>query len=650
MRPLTLDIQNFGSIKKLSLSLANQGMVLILGENRDEPKADSNGAGKSLLLDAFCWCLWGETIRGLSGDEVVNEFEGKDCKVVVTFEDEGKTYKVTRTRLMTGKGQKPNDLLFEVDGVDASKESMKATQKVIVEALGVDFGTFRAMMPGADLKAANMTDKEVKNLIEDLLQSQVLSVAQELAREEVKRLKADLVSVQQEQANLRKLINGSIARLTEYETKHASFEEDKDAKILKIQAQVATQMDIIDKAMKVAKQWKKESAKLEELRQKHKDLSSQLKELRAESLALQSKALKEESKLRGEEAMEQLVLFGTERELTKLRALGPSCKECGQAIDPVFKCTHESEKLAVISQQKAKLEEIQSQKNVTAAYWQEKSEETAQKVRNVEDTVRHVTNAIQVLEQQETKFKIAEVEYSTAKKRIKELSDEQTKVQEQTSPFADLIESERQNRQQWKAGEEELVKRESALAEELKLYEFWVEGFSTAGLRSYMLEHVTPILNAKAQHYANILTDGTMTVQFDTKTELANGEQREKFNIKVDQAHGSSNYLGNSKGERAKADLVICMALGDLASLRANKMVPFRFLDEPFESVDSSGTDAIVKLLHDQRERYETVFVITHNDHFKQLFDKRITVVKKDNVSYLEEEHVGDGQGDSVGA
>ena len=49
-------------------------------------------------------------------------------------------------------------------------------------------------------------------------------------------------------------------------------------------------------------------------------------------------------------------------------------------------------------------------------------------------------------------------------------------------------------------------------------------------------------------------------------------------------------------------------------------------------------TDAIVVLLNDQKDRFDTVFVITHQDHFKQLFPTRLTVVKKSGFTMLEDD------------
>ncbi|UUZ75419.1 ATP-binding protein [Polaromonas sp. P1(28)-13] len=70
---LSLDIQNCLTIGSASLELDNRGLLLIQGENRDDTSAKSNGAGKSSIVDALCWCLYGETARGVSGDLIVND-------------------------------------------------------------------------------------------------------------------------------------------------------------------------------------------------------------------------------------------------------------------------------------------------------------------------------------------------------------------------------------------------------------------------------------------------------------------------------------------------------------------------------------------------------------------------------------------------
>jgi len=69
----TLHIQHFKSFREPQLvQLANQGLVLIEGENKISRAADSNGAGKTSIVDALTWGLFGETLSGLKGAAVAN--------------------------------------------------------------------------------------------------------------------------------------------------------------------------------------------------------------------------------------------------------------------------------------------------------------------------------------------------------------------------------------------------------------------------------------------------------------------------------------------------------------------------------------------------------------------------------------------------
>ena len=130
-----LHIDNFLSFTSTVLCLDKLGLVCLLGENQDAPLNDNNGSGKSAVLEAIVWCLWGKTIRGLKDDEVVNLTVGKNCKVSLDIEDEGVTYTIVRSRLMEGK--KPNDLVLLVDGKNASQRKL-ATQDKINQILGMD--------------------------------------------------------------------------------------------------------------------------------------------------------------------------------------------------------------------------------------------------------------------------------------------------------------------------------------------------------------------------------------------------------------------------------------------------------------------------------------------------------------------------------
>ena len=126
MRFNKIEISNFLSYgENQEIELDRQGLVGIFGNNVDSA-FDSNGSGKSSILEAIVWCLWGETVRGLKGDEVVNTKSGCDCEVVLNLEEGNKSYRIIRYRGKKGV-KKNNDLILTIDGVDATAAAQHLT-------------------------------------------------------------------------------------------------------------------------------------------------------------------------------------------------------------------------------------------------------------------------------------------------------------------------------------------------------------------------------------------------------------------------------------------------------------------------------------------------------------------------------------------
>ena len=106
-----LKIKNFLIIGEATVSLANRGLLLIEGQNDDDESANSNGAGKSSLVDALCWCLFGVTARGVSGDAVINKKAKKECVVgVEVWTEDLNCYYIERGR--KSKSNRQNGCFF----------------------------------------------------------------------------------------------------------------------------------------------------------------------------------------------------------------------------------------------------------------------------------------------------------------------------------------------------------------------------------------------------------------------------------------------------------------------------------------------------------------------------------------------------------
>ena len=639
MKFKNLTISNFGSIGEMELPLADQGLTLILGRNEDAPKADSNGAGKSLPLDAFTWALWGNTVRGFGSDEVVHNKVNKNCKVGVSFTDRGHDYEVIRLRRnKEDPDHKPNDLLLKCNGVESSGASIADTQTMIEEIVGLDFTTFCAMMPGAGINVATMTDAEVKTLLEKLLRTEALGKASEEARRRSRAASGDLTVQSSRMSDMLISISEAKTRLVDLETKEEDYANTRQEKLEELEAALASLETTRGRHSLVALQ--------EDARRLCK---SELSVLVEGSNANQGRLLLDIKKIEkhyaekltklNEDKVELGVRFeGIALAMNTLDGFAGQCPACHQVVSEdhaleLRTALKEKERLLQI-----KVETIEGSVKATRKRRETELQETL-------DLLGETNIVLADLGKQEAQASLdlgksmeAVAEVGHLDQRIAELTSRKVELESDDNPYLSLVESEEViliNKQQ---DCDKLETKIVDLRRTSEILSFWVDSFSPQGIRSFMLEHVTPLLNQFAKKYADLLTSGEMEITFHTKDTLKSGKSKERFNIQVSQKHGGGSYASNSSGERARANLIIALALGELAALRADKQIPFRFMDEPFESIDEAGIESIVTLLNQQKELYNSVYVITHQDHFKQLFPNKKTIVKKGGFSSLEEE------------
>jgi DNA repair exonuclease SbcCD ATPase subunit len=180
-----------------------------------------------------------------------------------------------------------------------------------------------------------------------------------------------------------------------------------------------------------------------------------------------------------------------------------------------------------------------------------------------------------------------------------------------------------------------LIDKEKEINTKIAHINFWRIGFSNAGIKSKILNSITPFLNKQADIYIRDLTDGELTVIFSTQTQLKNGQTKEQFSVEVKNKNGASTYDGSSGGEKARADLAITLTLSDLYASRSKKSYPQRWFDEPFEALDEAGIEAVMDLLANMVSSCGSIFVITHQGAMKSLFNRTISFEKRNGETRL---------------
>ena len=201
-----LTIKNFMSVgnQTQAVDFEKEQLTLVLGENIDQGGDDSgsrNGTGKTTIINGLSYSLFGLALTNIKRDNLINNINGKNMLVTVSFEKDGIEYKIER-------GRKPNILKFYVNSQEQSLEDLdesqgdsRKTQEAINELIGMSHTMFKHILalntytePFLSLKA-----NDQREVIEQLLGITLLSEKADLLKEQVKLIKDQIT---QEAANI----------------------------------------------------------------------------------------------------------------------------------------------------------------------------------------------------------------------------------------------------------------------------------------------------------------------------------------------------------------------------------------------------------------------------------------------------------------
>ena len=201
-----LTVKNFMSVgnQTQAVDFTKENLTLVLGENLDQGGDDNgsrNGTGKTTIVNALCYALYGNALTNIKKDNLINKINGKNMLVTLSFEKDGVDYRIER-------GRKPSVMKFFIgdqelspENLDDSQGDMRETQKDIDELFGISHDMFKHIValntytePFLSLKA-----NEQREIIEQLLGITLLSEKAESLKDLV-RVSKD--SILQETANI----------------------------------------------------------------------------------------------------------------------------------------------------------------------------------------------------------------------------------------------------------------------------------------------------------------------------------------------------------------------------------------------------------------------------------------------------------------
>ena len=553
-------------------------LTLVLGENLDMGGDDAgsrNGTGKTTIVNALSYALYGEALTKIRRDNLVNKTNGKGMLVTITFEKEGKKYRVER-------GRKPNVMKYFIDDEeqelsDVSQGDSRKTQEDLNKMIGMTPRMFKHLVALNTYTQPflSLHHTEQQDIIEQLLGIQLLSEKADILKTKIKRSKED-IAMETARLDGLKISNEKVEEtIQSLQSKSSAWTTQNKVDIEKLQESI-TEIESLDidnelESHQKLEQWNKLN---DELAQLNKDKSN------LEATIVQ--ADKTAQKL--------------DKDLEKLHQEA-TCYACGQELP--------KEK---IEEMQRKIEEEFGDANSYVMDLQDNIDKTDAKINKIGD-----------LEQRPTTYYETIKEAYEHRQYVDTLKTALKNKQDETNPYLDQID------ELQKQAIQEVNYDTVNTMQKLKEHEEFLYKLLTnkdSFIRKKIIDQNLTFLNNRLTHYLDQLgLPHLVTFQND-------------LSVEITQLGQSLDFDNLSRGERNRLILGMSFAFRDVwENLYQN--INLLFLDELIDSgMDTAGVESALAILKKMsRERAKNIFLISHKDELIGRVNNVLRVVKENGFT-----------------
>jgi DNA repair exonuclease SbcCD ATPase subunit len=541
------------------IKLDNTSNTLVVGEN---------GSGKSTMLDALCFGLFGKPFRSIVKPNLINSINGKDTVVEVEFNAGNKSYKIIR-------GIKPNTFEIYQDGEllnqdAAARDYQEYLEKFILKMNYKSFTQIVILGSASFTPFMQLSNTDRRAIIEDLLDIQIFSTMNGLVKEKLSNNK-DLSIAKKHEIDIDQ---------QKYELKEShikQLKQNNDEKIDEYQLDIANNSNHI--------------VTLETQTSEHTDKIDTLQ-------ADVTSRLDTEQKVKKFNQLETQI----ETNLSKYKKdvnffeHNDNCPTCRQTIDKHFK----EEEIGNLTNKITECTVGLSQLEIKLLEEQNKLNEISEKQKQIQELqIKIATNTTSITE---IKKYIVRIE-----KHIDELKN--TK---------DISDTEQKQLEELKVKIDEAEKELKELIDEKTYYEVASGLLKDTGIKTKIIKQYLPIINKLVNKYLASL-DFFVNFNLDESfKETIKSRHRDEF-----------TYNNFSEGEKQRIDMALMLTWRAVAKLKNSSNTNLLILDEIFDSsLDVNGTDELIKILHMLED--VNLFVISHKGDILQ--DKFNHVIKFEKI------------------
>ena len=535
----------------------------------------TNGAGKSTILDALCFSLFGRSFRKINKPQLINTVNEKDCIVEVEFLIGTLEWKVIR-------GIKPN--IFEIycndkviDQVSASNDQQKWLEQTVLKMNYKSFTQIVILGSSAFVPFMQLPTSHRREVIEDLLDIKIFSSMNTVIKEKIRKIRDEVKTLELKKESLFDKVEMQKNFIEELEKRgNANINANKE-KIANLDSEI---VDCI-----------KEYTLIEE------DVLKNIK--KQEEVSGASDKLKKLGTLKGK-ISQKVSTITVEHKFFNENTV---CPTCTQEIDEEFRINKIND-----AQNKAK--DLQSgYKELEVAIKEEEDRE-----HQFTTLSKEITKLTHEVSRNNTKI-------SGCQRQIRDLENEIQKLTNQ-------LKNRNSEHEKLESFQETLHNTYDELAikkDSINYYDFSYGLLKDGGVKSKIIKKYLPLINQQVNRYLQMM-DFYINFTLD-----------EEFNETVQSPiHEDFSYASFSEGEKQRIDLALLFTWREVARMKNSVNCNLMILDEIFDSsLDSSGTEEFLKIIQFV-VKDANIFVISHKAGLEDRFESVIKFSKIKGFSRID--------------
>ena len=588
----TIKIKNFLSIGNEEVEIDfKQGLNVITGINKDKQDR-RNGVGKSTIADAIHFAIFGETIRELSKDFIVNAINKKNTVVQLNFSvnenNEVKQYKVVRKL-------KPTKCYLFVDDVDLTESTIPNTNKKIKSIVSGSPEVFQncvIMSLNTTLPFMAQRKVEKRKFIEGILNLEIFS-------EMLNRARSEYNDVQKK-----------------YEHAHKDYDHSNNILTLLKEQKDNIVKSVIEQKEKIVNRITVIEKEIEENKNKIEPIDKELVERTKEKIIQINEKLEDISTKISD------VKTNITRHDTEISFYQKQIDNIGTEKDVCPTCLHE-----ITSNDREHIHSEKEKINKDILNRKEDIESLKKQVNGLKELKKSNLDVKDKINVYISNVKTTANNNKLAKSYIKNLSNDldsnnnnlKTLEEKETSVEVQDLESKIKNKL---IEVEELEKNTNDIHNDLEVLNVVKYILSEEGVKSFIVKKILDVLNNRLAYYLQKM-DANCLCSFN-----------ELFEEKIINEKGENcSYFNFSGAERKNIDLAILFTFMDMRRLQGEVAYNIVIFDELLDSsLDEKGVELVLSLLNERVEEYkENIYIISHRKESAKAATGEVITLQKQN-------------------